>query len=102
MRILELFGNDTDRLKAALSTCSFTDAENVAILQKLYTEHGYIADPHGALGFEALEQLRALEHGRRIHVLRVRRATHGIDTPEQYEQFVKRYRQRTAQTQDAS
>lgn len=56
VRILELFGNDTDRLKAALSTCSFTDAENVAILQKLYTEHGYIADPHGALGFEALEQ----------------------------------------------
>src|SRR5690606_11321924 len=34
---------------------------------------------------EKLEQLRALEHGRRIHVLRVRRATHGIDTPEQYE-----------------
>ena len=41
---------------------------------------------------EKLEQLRALEHGARIHVLRVDRATHGIDTPEQYAAFVKRYK----------
>jgi 3-deoxy-manno-octulosonate cytidylyltransferase (CMP-KDO synthetase) len=40
---------------------------------------------------EKLEQLRALEHGKSIHVLIVKRATHGIDTPEQYEDFVKRH-----------
>jgi 3-deoxy-manno-octulosonate cytidylyltransferase (CMP-KDO synthetase) len=39
---------------------------------------------------EKLEQLRALEHGRSIFVLSVSRATHGIDTPEQYAEFVKR------------
>ncbi len=39
---------------------------------------------------EKLEQLRALEHGRSIHVLKVARATHGIDTPEQYAEFVRR------------
>jgi 3-deoxy-manno-octulosonate cytidylyltransferase (CMP-KDO synthetase) len=39
---------------------------------------------------EKLEQLRALEHGRSIYVLSVQRATHGIDTPEQYAAFVKR------------
>jgi 3-deoxy-manno-octulosonate cytidylyltransferase (CMP-KDO synthetase) len=38
---------------------------------------------------EKLEQLRALEHGRSIYVLKVKRATHGIDTPEQYAEFVK-------------
>ena len=41
---------------------------------------------------EKLEQLRVLEHGREIRVLNVRRATHGIDTPEQYEEFVQRSR----------
>ena len=41
---------------------------------------------------EKLEQLRALEHGRSIFVLEVSRATHGIDTPEQYAEFVQRYR----------
>ncbi len=41
---------------------------------------------------ERLEQLRALEHGRSIYVLMVNRATHGIDTAEQYAEFVTRYR----------
>jgi 3-deoxy-manno-octulosonate cytidylyltransferase (CMP-KDO synthetase) len=43
---------------------------------------------------EKLEQLRALEHGASIYVLTVDRATHGIDTPEQYREFVQRYRSR--------
>ena len=41
---------------------------------------------------EKLEQLRALEHGRSIYVLKVDRATHGIDTPEQYAAFVRRFK----------
>lgn len=41
---------------------------------------------------EKLEQLRAIERGRSIHVIRVSRATHGIDTPEQYGEFVKRWK----------
>ena len=39
---------------------------------------------------EKLEQLRALEHGRSMFVLNVARATHGIDTAEQYAEFVAR------------
>ncbi len=41
---------------------------------------------------EKLEQLRALEHGKSIGVLVTHRATHGIDTPEQYAAFVERKR----------
>ncbi|MCC6424329.1 MAG: 3-deoxy-manno-octulosonate cytidylyltransferase [Phycisphaerales bacterium] len=41
---------------------------------------------------EKLEQLRALEHGRSIYVQIIKRATHGIDTPQQYEEFVRRMR----------
>jgi 3-deoxy-manno-octulosonate cytidylyltransferase (CMP-KDO synthetase) len=44
---------------------------------------------------EKLEQLRALEHGRSIFVLNVERATHGIDTPEQYQSFVRRQQRTT-------
>ena len=39
---------------------------------------------------EKLEQLRALEHGSTIFVMPVERATHGIDTEEQYLEFVTR------------
>ncbi len=41
---------------------------------------------------EKLEQLRALEHGRSIMVVTTTRAAHGIDTPAQYAEFVKRQR----------
>jgi 3-deoxy-manno-octulosonate cytidylyltransferase (CMP-KDO synthetase) len=41
---------------------------------------------------EKLEQLRALEHGAAIYVVKTRRSVHGIDTREQYESFVKRYK----------
>jgi len=41
---------------------------------------------------EKLEQLRALENGMIIAVAEVEHSTVGIDTPEQYEEFVKRYK----------
>ena len=41
---------------------------------------------------EKLEQLRALEHGCAIGVEVVERASVGIDTPKDYEEFVKRRR----------
>lgn len=51
----------------------------------------YLALPATALErAEQLEQLRALQHGHRIAVATVARARQGIDTPEQYEAFVRR------------
>ncbi len=45
---------------------------------------------------EKLEQLRVLEYGHTIWTAVVDRASHGIDTPQQYAEFVKRERARTA------
>lgn len=41
---------------------------------------------------ERLEQLRALEHGFRIHVAKVGYDGAGVDTPEDYRRFVERWR----------
>jgi 3-deoxy-manno-octulosonate cytidylyltransferase (CMP-KDO synthetase) len=46
---------------------------------------------------EHLEQLRMLEHGFAIVVAIGEAHFHGIDTPEQYEAFVQRQRQRSGQ-----
>ena len=43
---------------------------------------------------EKLEQLRAIENGFGILVGKVKHTCDGIDTPEQYAKFVKRYKQR--------
>ena len=40
---------------------------------------------------EQLEQLRVLEYGRRIQVVIAETKHHGIDTPEQYDEFVRRW-----------
>ncbi|MBL9118432.1 MAG: 3-deoxy-manno-octulosonate cytidylyltransferase [Phycisphaerae bacterium] len=45
---------------------------------------------------EQLEQLRVLEHGYPIAVAQGVAAFHGIDTPEQYEAWVRRYAERSS------
>jgi 3-deoxy-manno-octulosonate cytidylyltransferase (CMP-KDO synthetase) len=44
---------------------------------------------------ESLEQLRALENGVRIRIVTVDRAPPGVDTREDYEAFVRRWRERS-------
>jgi 3-deoxy-manno-octulosonate cytidylyltransferase (CMP-KDO synthetase) len=51
----------------------------------------YVALPPAPLETaERLEQLRVLEHGHTIAVAVREAHYHGIDTPEQYEAFVRR------------
>ena len=49
---------------------------------------------------EKLEQLRALEHGRSIYVLKVDRATHGIDTPRAVRGVRQRHKDRVSSIND--
>jgi len=44
---------------------------------------------------EKLEQLRAIENGYKILVGKVKHTCDGIDTPQQYSEFVKRYKKAT-------
>ncbi|MFP9117405.1 threonine synthase [Flavobacterium sp. RNTU_13] len=56
VRILELFGKEFGALDNELTSYSFTDAETVATLQKVYTEDNYLCDPHGAVGYLGLKK----------------------------------------------
>jgi len=53
VRILELFGKS---LKEELTSYSFTDAQTLEAIKKLYTENNYLADPHGAVGYLGLKR----------------------------------------------
>lgn len=59
VRILELFRQQVPGLKEVLSATSITDAETVAAIRELRTEYGYLADPHGAVGYLALKRYLA-------------------------------------------
>lgn len=56
VRILELFGNSLPSLQAKLSSYSFTDAETSVTMEKVWKEHHYMLDPHGAVGYLGLQQ----------------------------------------------
>jgi threonine synthase len=56
IRILELFHHQFPQLKEKLSAYSINDDETKATMKRVYDETGYILDPHGAVGYLALEQ----------------------------------------------
>lgn len=56
IRILELFHHQFPQLKEKLSSVSITDDETRATMKRVFDETGYILDPHGAVGYLALER----------------------------------------------
>jgi threonine synthase len=56
VRVLELFSRQTGDLQKIFSSESISDAETRAAMLDLYKNHHYLADPHGAVAFIALER----------------------------------------------
>ena len=56
IRIRELFNNDLETLKSAFSSYSFTDDETRETMKNIYDNSGYVADPHGAVGYLGLKK----------------------------------------------
>ncbi|MEM9680743.1 MAG: threonine synthase, partial [Bacteroidota bacterium] len=51
IRIQELYSQDFDRLRQNLTSYSFSDEETRTAMASLYKTYGYVADPHGAVGY---------------------------------------------------
>ncbi len=56
IRIQELFGNNTEKLKQAFASYSFTDEATKVAMKEIYKTSGYVADPHGAVGYLGLKK----------------------------------------------
>ncbi|MBX2924271.1 MAG: threonine synthase [Chitinophagaceae bacterium] len=56
VRVLELFDNNFISLKKILSGYTITDEETKATLQQVKKQIGYLPDPHGAVGYLALQR----------------------------------------------
>ena len=65
IRIQQLFNNDLNALKSAFSSYSFSDDETRETMKEIYKNSGYIADPHGAVGYLGLQKhgLQENEYG---------------------------------------
>lgn len=63
VRIVELFGKQLPTLKQTLSSVSISDEETTAAIRHLYKNHRYLADPHGAVGWLALQRYLETHRG---------------------------------------
>ena len=56
VRILELFDNNFGSLKNVLSSYPISDDETRETIARIFKEKNYVLDPHGAVGFLAIEK----------------------------------------------
>ena len=63
VRILELFGHDLAKLRAALSADTVSDEETVAAIRQVWADEQYLLDPHGAVAYAALRRYQARHPG---------------------------------------
>ena len=56
IRIQEMYNNDLELFKKDFSSYSYTDAETLEAMKTIYNSEGYIAEPHGAVGYLGLKK----------------------------------------------
>ena len=58
VRLLALYGNDHDALTQDISGYYFSDEDDKITIQHIYDQFGYVADPHGAIGYAAIRDFQ--------------------------------------------
>lgn len=111
-RILDLYGNDEatwQRVRALITGYRFTDEEIADTISRVYEKTGYLLDPHGACGYQALEKgLHAGETGlflETAHPAKFKETVdrilkEDIEIPVKLQAFMKGTKQSTGLTKD--
>jgi threonine synthase len=55
-RMLDLYQDDFEKLKANVSGFDFSDAETQTAMRDVFTNNKYVLDPHGAVGYLGLKK----------------------------------------------
>lgn len=84
VRIMELFEQSLPGLSKKLHSVSISDSETEHTLEKVYKMHGYMLDPHGAVGYLALERYLSEHPGQKGFFLET---AHPVKFPESVERI---------------
>lgn len=83
VRVLQIFDNNVSELKENISAVSIDDDTTKHTLKSVYDEHNYLIDPHGAVGFYALEKYLENHPGKKGIFLETAHPVKFIDTVEE-------------------
>jgi threonine synthase len=87
VRIMELFLQDASKLSTMLSGYTISDETTRHTIARVYKDYGYILDPHGAVGFKALEDYLQKHPGQKGIFLET---AHPVKFPEVVEEEIGR------------
>jgi threonine synthase len=62
-RIRSMYGDDIDAIRRDIRGAAFEDARVIAEIGRVYREHGYLLDPHGAIAWLGLQEALAEDPG---------------------------------------
>jgi threonine synthase len=84
VRILEIFNKEFHSLKEKLSSYSITDTETEQTISEVYQQYNYLLDPHGAVGYLALERYLDEHSAQKGYLLET---AHPVKFPEAVERI---------------
>jgi len=82
VRIMQTIGQSFPLVSELLSSYSISDAETMETIARVYREHNYLLDPHGAVGYAAFEKYLEMHQGAKGIVLET---AHPVKFPESVE-----------------
>lgn len=110
-RVYELYGKSHAAICADISGATYTDGQIAETIKKVKSETGYVCDPHGACGFQALQDgLNAGEVGvflETAHPAKFKDTVDGIlnasiEIPAKLQAFMKGRKQSVPMSKDFS
>lgn len=63
VRILEIFKHNFPEIKNKLFSYTVTDEETMGVIKNVYEQYNYLLDPHGAVGYLALQRFLNTQPG---------------------------------------
>jgi threonine synthase len=87
VRILNIFEQSYPKMKEHISSYSITDAETEETIAKVYNDHNYLLDPHGAVAYAALEKYLDTHPGSKGMILET---AHPVKFPGSVEKILGR------------
>jgi threonine synthase len=81
IRILEMFRHYFPELEKSFSAVSITDEETTSTIASVFSQHNYVLDPHGAVGYLALKRWLEASGGKGIFL----ETAHPVKFPEAVE-----------------
>jgi threonine synthase len=61
VRVRTLFQDNLGRMRERVSSYSYDDQQTLRAMEHLHRKYGYVADPHGAVGYLGLQEYRKRE-----------------------------------------